>query len=440
MGWGGVLSRIHVGPGQSEDRFVRVRRQVHDLLPGTADEWAARPPEERPRLFGGFAFLRETGGDPSWSGFPSAAFVLPRVMLESRPQGLRLVIHQTAEEAGGGTAELEREMDRDLDRLEGLLTRDPGGGARHPVPPGETPLLERLAAVVPDTPDDARARWAEAVDAVLGEVAEGRVRKAVLSRILDARFPREVAPLEALRFLRDENRRAHVFLLELAPGRVFLGAAPEILAEFRGGRFEATAVAGSVSRGSDEGRDEALAKELLASEKDRNEHRLTAEEMIEVLEPRLEDMEVEEEPRVLRLARIQHLETIIRGRAAPGEDVLSLVEALHPTPAVCGRPRHAALELIRAAEPFDRGWYAGPVGWVDPAGDGDFVPALRSAVGSGVRWRLFAGAGIVEGSDPEAEWDETALKFEPALRALGFASIRPALRPGRSGPFAAGPG
>jgi isochorismate synthase EntC len=140
--------------------------------------------------------------------------------------------------------------------------------------------------------------------------------------------------------------------------------------------------------------------------------------MVEVLGAHLEGMEVEVEPRVLTLARIHHLETSIRGRALAGEDILSLVEALHPTPAVCGRPRQEALALIGAAEDFDRGWYAGPVGWFDGEGDGDFVPALRSAVGSGDRWRLFAGAGIVKGSDPDAEWDETALKFEPALQAL----------------------
>jgi isochorismate synthase EntC len=159
-------------------------------------------------------------------------------------------------------------------------------------------------------------------------------------------------------------------------------------------------------------------RQLLESAKDRAEHALTAEEMVEVLGPFLEEMEVEAEPRVLSLSRIHHLETTIRGRAHEGEDILSLVEALHPTPAVCGRPRGEALSLIRGAEAFERGWYAGPVGWFDAEGDGDFVPALRSAVGSGREWRLFAGAGIVAGSDPDGEWEETALKFEPALRAL----------------------
>jgi isochorismate synthase len=255
---------------------------------------------------------------------------------------------------------------------------------------------------------------------VLQVVAEGRVRKAVLARVVDAAFHKPVDPLASLRFLRTENPRAHVYLIEPHPDRVFLGAAPEILAELRRGRFTATAVAGSMPRGGTDEEDLELAQRLLDSAKDRAEHDLTSEEMAEALAPRLEDMQVEKEPRVLSLARIQHLETAITGRAKEGEDILSLVQAPHPTPAVCGSPREEARTLIRSTESFDRGWYAGPVGWFDLAGEGDFVPALRAAIGAGRRWRLFAGAGIVAGSSPDEEWAETALKFEPALRALDF--------------------
>jgi isochorismate synthase len=237
---------------------------------------------------------------------------------------------------------------------------------------------------------------------------------------VDAEFNRPVDPLASLRFLRAENPRAHVYMIEPHADRVFMGAAPEILAELRRGRFTATAVAGSMPRGASDEEDLELANRLLDSAKDRAEHDLTAEEMSEVLAPRLEDMRVERDPRVLSLARIQHLETAITGRAREGEDILSLVQALHPTPAVCGSPREEARTLIRSTESFDRGWYAGPVGWFDLAGEGDFVPALRAAIGAASRWRLFAGAGIVAGSDPDEEWAETALKFEPALRALDF--------------------
>lgn len=408
VAWGGALARVDLAADPGRSRFDEVRRQVVELVGGGGRDWAEVDPRRRPRFFGGFSFLDDPGDGAEWEGFPAASFFLPQIVLEGRADGALLVRHRFRDlevGAGGSVGSLPS-----LDSLEERLVQAPRGVHTDPMQPGDP--VQRA------DPGD-RRRWEDAVRSVLRAVETGKVRKAVLSRILDVRLRSAADPVAGLGLFRRENPRAHVFLLEPRPGRAFMGAAPEILAELRGRRFEATAVAGSVGRGGDGEEDAALARQLLGSAKDRAEHRLTAEEMVEVLAPRLQEMEVEKEPRVLRLARIQHLETVIRGRAPEGEDVLSLVEALHPTPAVCGRPRGGALELIRAFEPFDRGWYAGPVGWVDPAGDGDFVPALRSTVGGGDRWRLFAGAGIVAGSRPDAEWEETDLKFEPALRALG---------------------
>ncbi len=413
--WGGGLARIEVprsGPdtGSADaDRFGLVRRRAAALL-GRRPAWVEVP--DRPRWFGGFSFLPEAGTDPAWQGFPAGVFVLPRFVLEGHGDQRRLLACLPAHENGrtpDGLA-LARALARGWPPEEETSTE--AGSLRSPGT-REGPV----ASVRPPSAIE-REAWGRAVRAVLDAIARREVRKAVLARTLDAELARAVDPVRALDVLRAENPRAHVFLFEPSPGRIFLGAAPEILAELRGASFEATAVAGSIGRGPDRASDQALARTLLQSAKDLREHELTAEEMAEVLAPRLAGMEVEAQPRVLTLARIQHLETVIRGTTREDDDVLSLVEALHPTPAVCGRPRAEALALIRQSEPFDRGWYAGPIGWFDGAGDGDFVPALRAAVGGGRSWRLFAGAGIVEGSDATAEWDETALKFEPALRAL----------------------
>jgi menaquinone-specific isochorismate synthase len=176
--------------------------------------------------------------------------------------------------------------------------------------------------------------------------------------------------------------------------------------------------------GRDPAERRALAARLLASEKDRAEHRWVVDEMVERLGEVATDIRAAETPHVLTLARIQHLETEIRARVPTDRHVLDMVEALHPTPAVCGVPRDAALELLQREEPFDRGWYAGPVGWFATDGDGHFVPALRTAVGDGRRWRLFAGAGIVDGSSAQGEWDETGIKFQPVLRALEACGAR----------------
>jgi isochorismate synthase EntC len=163
---------------------------------------------------------------------------------------------------------------------------------------------------------------------------------------------------------------------------------------------------------------------LLESEKERWEHHVSVEDMTDRLGRISEEVRAEEEPHVLSLPSIQHLETVIEATLRPGETVLSVLEDLHPTPAVCGYPRDRAMRLIQREEPFQRGWYAGPVGWFDGDGSGVFVPALRSALWRGREWRLFAGAGIVRGSEPEQEWEETRIKFQPVLRALSRAGAR----------------
>ena len=423
VAWGGALARIEVLSGAGLSRFDEVRAEAKRIFRRIYTDWGSIPFRERPRFFGGFSFLEDAEDEVAWSGFPAAGFILPRVILEARGGEVRLRVAGITPWGMPGSDPQTEELASNL--LE--LLRGPQRSAS-PAPPDPEPDEASgppEAADSDEEKDPERERWDGAVGTILGEVEEGRVRKAVLARVLDAEFTRPVDPLVALEFLRSENRRAHVYLFEPHAGRTFLGAAPEILAELRRGHFRATAVAGSMPRGMTDDEDQELARLLLDSEKDRIEHQLTAEEMVEVLAPRLSEMQVEQDPRVLALARIQHLETVISGAAGPDEDILSLVEGLHPTPAVCGSPRDEAHALIRAAEPFDRGWYAGPVGWFDLAGEGDFVPGLRAAIGEGRRWRLFAGAGIVAGSDPEGEWEETALKFEPALRALRVGAGEP---------------
>jgi menaquinone-specific isochorismate synthase len=417
VAWGGAFARIEA-PSGSKSRFEEVRDEARRTLRRIYTDWRSLPFRERPRFFGGFSFLDVAGMDPIWAGFPSASFILPRLILESRDGAVRLLVSGVAP---GGMRGRDPETDRLAAlALEALTSRSPALGRQGRAGPGSAEPRAASGAPLLEEDPAARERWRGSVEAVLEAVGDGRVRKAVLARVVDAAFHQPVDPLASLRFLRAENPRAHVYMIEPHPDRIFLGAAPEILAELRRGRFTATAVAGSMPRGRTDEEDLELAQRLLDSAKDRAEHDLTSEEMAEVLAPRLEDMQVEKEPRVLSLARIQHLETAISGRAKEGEDILSLVQALHPTPAVCGSPREEARTLIRSTETFDRGWYAGPVGWFDLAGEGDFVPALRAAIGAGRRWRLFAGAGIVAGSNPDEEWAETALKFEPALRALDF--------------------
>jgi menaquinone-specific isochorismate synthase len=408
IAWAGAARVIEFqGGGGGHERFRALRDGCLGL------QWTGTAP----RFFGGLSFLEGEQGDPVWAGYPEARFVLPRFILERSAEGLVLSAWHERDGAGGSVGSRLDEVTRELEARGDVGEAAPTGD---PFPAGR--LWEGHG---PAQDHQGRQHWDEAVVGTLAAIGRGELEKAVLARTLDVTLTDPVDPAVLLRHLRAENPRAHVFLLEPRPGTTFFGAAPELLVAFRDGDFEATAVAGSISRGRDEEEDRTLAGLLLASEKDRREHDLTVREIVEDLEDRLEELVVDPEPRVLTLTRIQHLETRIHGRAREGEDVLSLLQVLHPTPAVCGRPRARALELIRAAEPFGRGWYAGPVGWFDGDGNGEFVPALRSAVGGGASWRLFAGAGIVPGSNPESEWSETALKFEPALRVLQGGAGRP---------------
>ena len=197
---------------------------------------------------------------------------------------------------------------------------------------------------------------------------------------------------------------------------MFLGATPERLIRRQGRRVATHALAGSIERGERNG---GSAEELLASRKDQIEHRLVVEHMVERLRPVCETFHWSDEPGVRRLRNVLHLETPMEGRLSQDLDVIELVAALHPTPAVGGVPVAEAVRWIVEREESPRGWYSGPVGWFDLEGDGDFVVALRSVLLDGKTAQAYVGAGIVADSDPIAEFDETEVKLRALRSAIG---------------------
>ncbi|MFB6255143.1 MAG: isochorismate synthase MenF, partial [Haloplanus sp.] len=197
----------------------------------------------------------------------------------------------------------------------------------------------------------------------------------------------------------------------------FFGATPERLVSRRGRTVTTGALAGTTGRGDTPAEDDWLADELLRDEKNVHEHELVAETIREQLAPFASSISAGQR-RVRRLETVQHLFTPITATLDRDTHVLDLVEALHPTPAVGGLPPERALATIRETEPFDRGWYAAPVGWFDAAGNGTFAVAIRSALAREAETTLFAGVGVVADSDPEREWDEVQLKYRPILDEL----------------------
>lgn len=386
------------------DRYELVAALAHEvasdplLPPG-----AARAP--RIRFYGGFSFRTDHVAGGVWQAFPAWLFHVPMFELEGD---------------GSGDAWLRARAFVSVDEADDVFVR-----LRHRAEELRAELTTRMDTRAPAPRSVSarrttteRASWEHAVQESLEAIREGRVSKAVLARILDVDLDEAIDAVDVVSHLWDSNRGSHVFMFEPEPRSALVGAAPETVATLRDGVFHATAVAGSIRRGSTPREQAELATRLLASEKDRVEQRITLDDMIARLETVGHQVRADPQPHVLTLARIQHLETEIRASVPAEVGVLDLLRLLHPTPAVCGLPRDTAMALLAEEEPFDRGWYSGPVGWFDAEGNGVFAPALRSAVSAGRGWRLFAGAGIVEGSVPALEWDETAIKFEPMLGAL----------------------
>ena len=198
----------------------------------------------------------------------------------------------------------------------------------------------------------------------------------------------------------------------------FLGATPERLARIEDRRVSVACLAGSGRRGATENDDAAAGAGLLADPKERSEHALVLGMILRALAPLCDDVRAPSEPVLMRMPNVQHLHTPVEATLRGDAGVLDLVARLHPTPAVGGVPAGAALDAIREHEPFDRGWYAGPIGWLDAHGNGEFAVAIRSGLVRRAEARLYAGCGIVRDSVPEREWDESLMKLRPMLCAL----------------------
>ena len=434
---GGVLDLVAIEQGSrdsADSRFSGVRRRsvrVFDALGEAdtafgADAASPRPPAAGPdplvRLFGGFSFAPLRSADPVWASFPPALFHLPEVELEHHPErgACCLVVRSTDPDAA------ERSWRRWAAALRRGAAAGPGrGGGASPAHRGEAtaaPGLRRSPSpAARHLPGTERAGWGRMVWQALNTIGSGDAEKIVLARALEVAPDRPVSPADLVIALWEENHGSYVFLFEPVPGDALVGAAPEKIATLVDGVFRATATAGSAGVGADSVETARLARRLFNSGKDRAEHDCVVRDMVARLSGLGCAVQHDVEPHVLALARIQHLETKIAAEVPPGTSLLDILATLHPTPAVCGTPRSVALDVLGHSEPFDRGWYAGPVGWFDSGGGGIFVPALRSAVSSMGPWRLFAGAGIVPGSDPALEWEETELKFRPVLRAIARA-------------------
>ena len=291
----------------------------------------------------------------------------------------------------------------------------------------DTPAQPPRPQVVSRQPVPEPEQYGDMVRKALALFEQGELKKIVLSRAMDVRLDRPVDYTRLLPDLLKRNAHGYTFAVPIwadgsdtTPTGVMVGASPELLVRREGDRIYVNPLAGSIGRNGDPDIDQELKDGLARSEKDLREHGYVVSDIVRILRMHCDDLDVPDGPSVIGTDTLWHLSTYITGRLRdPGMTALDLSCALHPTPAICGHPTATAFAHIRDLEPFERGYFAGLVGWQRSNGDGEWALALRCALHDGAdTLRLYAGAGTVAGSDPDSEIKETATKMNTFMRAI----------------------
>lgn len=360
------------------NRLKSVKEQLPDL-PGA-------------RFVLGYSFSPDGPSAEEWTGYGPVRVILPTAAIVQDHGESHLVVAVSPER-----------RDQVFGLLEGIRARAPEV-SRH--------AADRSIESIP-APGD----WIASVEDAVAAIEDGVFEKVVLARSVVVKSDVPSDPFDLAYRLRAGHPGCFTYAWK--NGRsAFVGASPELLASVRGSQVVSEPLAGTTARGESDDHDRLLGEQLMASPKNRHEHRLVIDDLQSHLGPLTTALEVPSAPNLRRMANVQHLATRIRGDLVDSHGLLDVVDALHPTPAVGGSPTADALAMIDKLESIDRGWYAGGVGWVDGSGDGDVAVALRCALLRGSTARLFAGAGIVAGSIPYSELEETRLKFGPMLSLL----------------------
>jgi isochorismate synthase len=389
------VGAVAVLEATGQERFEQIRDAAARLFATLSCVALDGAPPPAPRLLGAFAFEPATRASPVWRGFGDARFVLPRIAYRRCGQRAWLALSAGVAElaSAAACACLAAEAEMALR----TLCSEPGAWS----PAGAEFSLRDDAGV-----------WSSLVTGIRGEISAGRLDKAVAARRIVLRGGRLPPAALVLQRLRTEAPGCTRFALSIGR-RTFLGASPEWLVRRLGLRVGADALAGSI-----EGDDPARGAALLRNKKERAEHAIVAREIAAALAPLCESLRASG-PTLHRLRHLTHLHTRFDGILNHSRHVLDLVARLHPTPAVGGTPRRAALAWLAAHEHADRGLYSGPFGAFDRSGNGEFVVAIRSALLTAGEAHLFAGAGIVDGSEAETELAETRWKLRGLLAAFG---------------------
>jgi isochorismate synthase len=397
-----ALGVAHEARSRGPERFADVARECLRLGEGAVVEApAGLPAGAGPVWTGGFAFYPEGAESAPWSSFPPAAMTLPELSLCRQGETTFLTLNALVSPGS--------DPDEVAARLEARLA----GLRADPLPLLDPHLKERPSIRSVHPPGDFEA----AVSAATERIGAGELAKVVLAREVVVEAASAHEPAGVFGAMREQFPSCFCFCAG-TPEAAFVGASPELLVRRSGASAQTVALAGSTRRSSDPAVDDHLGEQLLRSDKNRREQRIVTDRIVRALRPHAVWVEAAPEPELVKIANIQHLATPVIAQLAEPHSAVELAGLMHPTPAVGGEPRDRAIETIGALERMDRGWYAGPVGWMDATEDGEFCVALRSALLRDREARLYAGVGVVAGSDPAAELAETEVKLDALLPLL----------------------
>lgn len=385
----GSADRCFGEPGAD---FDALRAQLDVVLPQS---------DARVRYFGGFRFDLHAEAEDAWRDFGTFTFTLPRFALLRRDDRAVLACNLL--------------LPGDVERRQDIL--DEIGRLRFPL----QGLDDDLPLPISRTDEPDSDGWSRSVDWALDAFrsTSSPLEKVVLARRVMFGFPEPLDPLALLKQLEAGTENCFHFGFQFREDAAFVGATPERLFRRSGRRVWTEAVAGTRPRGASEEEDRRIVASLLESEKDQREHAYVRDSIRDALEPLCSDFVIDAEASGLRLTRGWHLVSRSKGLLKAGIHGSDVMRALHPTPAVGGYPTGPAMKAIRLRERFDRGWYAGPVGWIGSHG-AEFAVALRCGLVHRDTLSVYSGAGIVEGSDPAAEWEEIEQKIGDFAKVFGL--------------------
>lgn len=394
-----ALGRARVVRVHGESRFADADRALSEMAASRRGVAA-----ELPFALAGFAFSPDERRTGPWADWGDGALWVPELLVHRQAGEHVAVLTASAPDAEARLGALRQRLDELLERAHDGAVPSPGRGVPEP------------------RATEQRESWRRNVNQARAEMADGKLHKVVLARSEALHSPSgSFDAVATARALREGQEHCVSWMVRRHGGQAFVGATPEELVRLHGSHLRTVALAGTRSRGATPEEDEALGQELFASEKDRREQDLVVGAIAEALAPFTTGLDIPAVPEQALFRYVRHLRSTIRAEVRPQVSLLQLVESLHPTPAVGGLPRELALSTLTRLEAMDRGWYAGPLGWLSADGDGVFVVALRSALMRAGLAVAYAGCGLLAQSDADAEWDETGHK----LRA-----VRQALRPG----------